>query len=262
MAIIITLTTDFGTQDHFVAAMKGAILSVAPRAAIVDVTHEVRAHDIQEGAFVLDEAWRSFPKKTIHVAVVDPGVGSRRRPLLVEAGGHYFVGPDNGIFALLCEREKKHVVRHVTNAKLFRHPVSQTFQGRDVFAPVAAHLARGVKPAAVGKRIDDYLKPYTLMPVHTGKRFWTGQVLKIDRFGNLITNYRLEEFAAVRERPFQLQAGVQVLDQLGDHYAAMPFGQAFVIAGSSGYWEICVNQGDAARLLGLAVGAPLELRIF
>jgi hypothetical protein len=259
---IITLTTDFGTQDHFVAAMKGVILGIAPRAAIVDVTHEIRAHEVAEGAFVVDEAWRSFPEKSIHVAIVDPGVGSARRPILVETGGHFFLGPDNGIFALLYEREKKHAVRHITNQKLFRHPVSRTFHGRDIFAPVAAHLATGVAPARLGRRIEDYRKPHTLLPVHTGKRFWTGQVLKIDRFGNLITNYRIEEFSAIRERPFHLQAGAQLLDTLALTYAENPFGQPFVIAGSSGYLEICVNQGNAARLLGCATGAPLELRIY
>ena len=259
---IITLTTDFGTQDHFVAAMKGAILAIAPRATIVDVTHEIAAHAVTEGAFVLDEAWRTFPKKTIHVAVVDPGVGSARRPVLVEAGGHYFLGPDNGLLALVYEREKKHKVRHVTNEKLFRHPVSRTFHGRDVFAPVAAHLAIGGTPASVGKLIDDYRKPPSFFPVHTGKRFWTGQILKVDRFGNLITNFALAEFDAVRTRPFEMQVGTRTLAQLLGTYAEAPFGEPFVVVGSSGYLEVCINQGHAARALGCEAGAPVELRIY
>lgn len=259
---IITLTTDFGTQDHFVAAMKGVILGIAPRATIVDVTHEVKPQEITEGAFVLDEAWRTFPKKTVHVAVVDPGVGTTRRPVLLEAGGHYFLGPDNGLLALVYEREKKHKVRHVTAAKYFRQPLSNTFHGRDVFAPVAAHLAKGASPASFGKLIDDYLKPQSFFPVHTGKRYWTGQVLKVDRFGNLITNYALESFAAVAERPFELQVGAHTLQKLVRTYGEAPYGEPMVMVGSSGYLEVAVNHGHAARLLGMVAGAPLELRLF
>lgn len=259
---IITLTTDFGTQDHFVAAMKGVILSRAPRATIVDVTHDIAPHAITEGAFVLDEAWRTFPRKTIHVCVVDPGVGSARRPVLVEAGGHYFLGPDNGVLALVYQREKKAKVRHVSNEKLFRHPVSRTFHGRDIFAPVAAHLAAGARPATVGPRIDDYRRPPSFFPGHTGKRFWTGQVLKVDRFGNLITNFAIAEFAQVLLRPFELQAGPRTLTQLTGTYADAPFGEPIVVVGSSGYLEICLNQANAAKFLGCEAGAPLELRIY
>ena len=259
---IITLTTDFGVQDHFVAAMKGVILGLAPRATIIDVTHEVRPHEITEGAFVLDAAWRTFPAKSIHVAVIDPGVGTARRPILVEAGGHYFLGPDNGVLALVYERETQHKVRHITAEKLFRQPVSRTFHGRDVFAPVAAHLAKGLRPAALGKLIGDYLKPQSFFPVHTGKHFWTGQVLKIDRFGNLITNYALERFPALREQPFELQVGTRTLSRLAATYAEAPFGEPVVMVGSSGYLEVAVNQGHAARLLGCATGAPLELRLY
>lgn len=258
---IITLTTDFGTQDHFVAAMKGVILSIAPRATIVDVSHEVRPHEITEGAFVLDEAWRTFPRKTVHLAVVDPGVGTARRPLLVEAAGHYFIGPDNGVLSLVCEREK-HKVRHITAEKFFRQPLSRTFHGRDVFAPVAAHLAAGQSPASFGKLIDDYLKPLSFFPVHTGKRFWTGQVLKVDRFGNLISNFALATFPTVGEREFELQVGTRTLSRLASTYAEAPFGEPVVMVGSSGYLEVAVNQGHAARLLGCGSGTPLELRIF
>jgi S-adenosyl-L-methionine hydrolase (adenosine-forming) len=228
----------------------------------VDVTHEIAPHAIAEGAFVLDEAWRTFPKKTVHVAVVDPGVGTSRRPVLVEAGGHFFVGPDNGVLALVCERERKHKVRAITNEKLFRHPVSRTFHGRDVFAPVAAHLARGLAPAKVGRLIEDYRKPPSFFPVQTGKRFWTGQVLKVDRFGNLITNFALGEFAAVRERPFALAVGGRVFTELRGTYGEAAWGEAFLYEGSSGYVEIAVNQGHAARALGFEAGAPLELRIY
>lgn len=259
---IITLTTDFGSQDHFVAAMKGAILSINPRATIVDVTHEVPAFEITQGAFLIDEAWRTFPKKTIHVVVVDPGVGTARRPILLEAGGHYFLGPDNGVLAMVYEREKKHKIRHVTNEKLFRQPLSRTFHGRDIFAPVAAHLSKGVTPAQTGKLIDDYLKLHTFFPVHTAKRAWTGQVLHVDRFGNLISNFLVDQFADIKTRPFEFAIGTEVLRRLALNYAEVGFGEPFVIVGSSGYLEVAVNQGHAARKLGCGPGAPIELRIY
>ena len=265
-ARIITLTTDFGTADHYVAAMKGVIWTVAPTARIVDVTHEVTAYEITEGAFVVDEAWRWFPKKTVHVAVVDPGVGSSRRPILVEAGGHYFVGPDNGIFAMVYqpmeERGEKVVVREITAERYFRHPVSRTFHGRDVFAPVAAHLAKGVPPARFGKRIEDYLKLHSFRPIRTSKRVWTGQVLRIDRFGNLITSFSVEEFEEIKTRPFELAIGTEKLHRLALNYAEVDAGEAFVIVGSSGYLEVSVNQAQAAKRLGCGVGAPVELTLY
>src|SRR5579885_3526225 len=137
---LITLTTDFGTSDHFAGTMKGVILAIAPRAAIVDITHEILPYDINEAAFVIAQAWRYFPKKTIHMVVVDPGVGSERRPILCEAGGQYFIAPDNGVLSMIYDSES-HRVRAITNPKLMRKEVSRTFHGRDVFAPAAAHLA-------------------------------------------------------------------------------------------------------------------------
>lgn len=248
------------------AAMKGVISTVAPAARVVDVTHDVPAYEITEGAFVVSEAWRWFPKKTVHVAVVDPGVGSSRRPILVEAGGHFFVGPDNGIFAMVYqpmeERGEKVVVREITAEKYFRHPVSRTFHGRDVFAPVAAHLAKGITPAQFGKRIDDYLKLHSFRPIRTSKRVWTGQVLRIDRFGNLITNFGVEEFEEIKTRPFELAIGTEKLHRLALNYAEVDPGEAFVIVGSSGYLEVSVNQAEAAKRLGCGVGAPVELTLY
>lgn len=262
----ITLTTDFGIDDHYVAVMKGVILGISPTATIVDVTHQVPAYDITEASFTVSEAWRWFPKKTIHVAVVDPGVGSARRPILVEAGGHYFVGPDNGIFAMvyqpMLERGERVRVREITAEKYFRKPVSRTFHGRDVFAPVAAHLAKGVTPASFGKPIDDYLKLHSFWPRRTSKRVWTGQVLKIDRFGNLISNFAIEEYEEIKTRPFELAIGTEKLHRLALNYAEVEPGEPFVIVGSSGYLEVSVNQTHAARRLGCGVGAPIELTIY
>ena len=163
---IITLTTDFGTSDPFAGTMKGVILGIAPNADIVDISHDVQSFEVPDGAFTIAQAYRYFPRKTIHVVVVDPGVGSTRRPLLAEMAGQYFIGPDNGLFSMIFAREQSKV-RHITNERYFLHPVSRTFHGRDVFAPTAAHLAAGVPPAQFGKRIDDYLQLTFHQPTRT-----------------------------------------------------------------------------------------------
>ena len=259
---IITLTTDFGVSDHFAGAMKGVILGIAPTANIVDITHEIRPFEIAEGAFTIYQAYRWFPRKTIHVVVVDPGVGTARRPILVEAAGQFFIGPDNGVLSMVYGKELKHKVRQITAEKYFLQPVSRTFHGRDIFSPVAAHLAAGVRPPAFGKPIDDYLKLSLDAPVRTGKRVWTGTILKIDRFGNLITNLHIDEFPGVRSRPFELQVGARRLARLALNYADSEEPEPFVIVGSSGYLEVACNQASAARVLGCGAGAPVELTVW
>ena len=211
---IITLTTDFGLTDHYTGVMKGVILGICPAARIVDITHECRAYEIGEAAFTVAQVYRYFPPKTVHVVVVDPGVGTARRPILVEASGQFFVGPDNGVFAFVLSDEK-HKVRAVTNAKYFLQPVSQTFHGRDVFAPVAAHLAKGVTAARMGKPIDNYLRPHSIKPERTARRGWTGSILKVDRFGNLITNFLASEFPHAVTGAFAMTVGLQTISRLG-----------------------------------------------
>jgi S-adenosylmethionine hydrolase len=262
LAPIITLTTDFGLSDHFVGVMKGVILGIAPAARIVDITHEIRPFEISEGAFTIHQAYRWFPRRTIHVAVVDPGVGTARRPILVEAAGQFFIGPDNGLLSMIYGKESKHKVREITAEKYFLKPVSRTFHGRDVFAPVAAHLAAGVRPAAFGRLITDYLKLSLDAPTRTGKRVWTGSILKVDRFGNLITNLHIDEFSSVRSRPFELQIGTRKLARLALNYADSDEPDPFVIVGSSGYLEVACNQASAARVLGCGAGAPVELTVW
>jgi hypothetical protein len=258
---IITLATDFGLSDHFVGVMKGVILGICPTARIVDITHDIGAFEIAEGAFVIAETYRWFPRGTVHVVVVDPGVGTARRPILVEAAGQRFLAPDNGVLSMVYAREE-HKVRAVTAKKLFLEPLSGTFHGRDVFAPVAARLAKGLPPAQAGKPIHDYLRLEFYKPVRTGKRFWTGAVLKIDRFGNLVTNFHVEEFPRMLTRPFEFAIGTRRLTQLVSTFADGPFGEPVLVAGSSGYFEVAVNQGSAARLLGVASGAPAELTLY
>jgi S-adenosyl-L-methionine hydrolase (adenosine-forming) len=258
---MITLTTDFGISDHFVGTMKGVIAGIAPRVPVVDVTHHIERFNILDGAFTIAEAYRYFPPKTVHVVVVDPGVGTSRRPLLVEAAGQYFIGPDNGVFSMILDETCK--VRAITNEKMFLGPpVSRTFHGRDIFAPCAAHLARGAKPAQFGKLVKDAVRLTSIAPERTGKRVWTGTVLKVDHFGNLITNFQAREFESLKTHPFEMLVGIQTVRRLALTYQECNIGELFVIEGSSGYWEVSTSQGSAAKLLGCGAQAPVELTLW
>jgi S-adenosylmethionine hydrolase len=258
--LIITLTTDFGTSDHFVGTMKGVILGIYPNAEIVDITHDVTPFQIPEAAFCVSQAYPFFPARTVHVVVIDPGVGTRRRPILVEAAGQFFVAPDNGVLSPVFSREK-HKTRHITSREYFLDNVSATFHGRDIFAPVAAHLRKGTPPSKFGKLIRDHLRS-DFEPVRTGKRFWAGSVVKIDRFGNLITNFRTAEFPQLAERPFQVIAGVLPVSRLVNTFAEGNPDELVLIAGSSGFYEVACNQGSAAKKVGCAPGSPVELAVY
>jgi S-adenosylmethionine hydrolase len=257
---ILTLTSDFGAADHYVGAMKGVILGICPRACIVDISHEVKPYQIAEGAYLVAQAYRYFPPKTVHVVVVDPGVGSARRPILIEAAGQYFIGPDNGALSMVYNREK-HKARLISAERYFRQPVSHTFHGRDIFAPAAAHIAAGVPAARMGKLIHDHLKSSSWKPQRTGKRTWTGQVLHIDRFGNIVTNFEAADFPDLEMRDFALNMGPREVSVLARTYAECGPGELFAIVGSSGYLEISVNQASAAKAVGCETGAPAELMI-
>jgi S-adenosylmethionine hydrolase len=258
---LVTLTTDFGLSDHFAGVLKGVILSICPAATVVDISHDVPAFDISQGAFLISQAFPYFPPKTIHVVVVDPGVGTARRPILVEADGHYFIGPDNGVLAMVYT-DRPHKVREITSEKYFLQPPSRTFHGRDIFAPAAAHLAAGVRAASFGKTIEDYLKLAFYKPQRTGRRMWCGSVLRIDRFGNLITNFHVVEFDAVRTRPFEISIGAHKVHRLALNYAEAQPGELSLIAGSSGYFEIAANQASAQRITGCGAGAPCDLTLY
>ena len=260
-APILTLTSDFGLSDHYVAVMKGVILSICPQARMVDISHGVGPFDVAEGAYLIAQAYPYFPRKTVHVVVVDPGVGTARRPILLEAAGQYFVGPDNGVLSMVYSREK-HKVRLISNDRYFRKPVSQTFHGRDIFSPVAAHLAAGVPPSRMGKLIQDYLRPSFEKPQRTGKRTWTGRILRIDRFGNIVTNFHTSEFPDLDRQNFSLALGPRQIGVLAHNYAECGPGELFVIVGSSGYLEVSVGQGSAARSIGCEMGAPAEVTIW
>jgi len=258
---LITFTTDFGLSDHFVGVMKGVVAGIAPAARVVDISHDVAPYNLTEAAFIIAEAWPHFPKRTIHMVVVDPGVGSARRPILAEAGGHLFVAPDNGVLSMVFDAAP-HNIRVISNPRFMRRDVSRTFHGRDVFAPAAAHLAKGAQPAAFGKRIDDYIRIEMTRPSRAGKDAWRGTILKVDRFGNLITNFAAREFAGINSRPFEMRAGTQRIHRLALTYAETEAGDLFVIVGSSGHLEIAANQASAAGLLGCSAGAPVELDLY
>ncbi len=259
-APILTLTTDFGLSDHYVGAMKGVILGICPRAQLVDISHQATPFEIGEGAYLLAQVYRYFPRKTVHLVVIDPGVGSARRPILMEAAGQYFVAPDNGVLSMVFSREK-HKIRLISNERYFLNPVSRTFHGRDIFAPVAAHLAAGVVPARFGKLISDYLRPGFEMPQRTGKHTWLGRILKIDHFGNIVTNFHVDDFPDLERRDFSLAIGAAQIGSLLHTYAECAPGELFVIAGSSGYLEVSVNQGSAAGRIGCQTGASAELTL-
>ncbi len=257
---VITLTTDFGLSDQYVGTMKGVIVGICPHAQIVDISHEVGPYGIAEGGYLVAQAYRFFPRGTVHVVVIDPGVGTSRRPILVEAAGQLFVAPDNGVLSLIYANEKTKV-RWITSEKYFLKNVSRTFHGRDIFSPVGAHLAAGISPAKMGKPVADYMRLHLEKPVRTARRGWTGAVLKVDRFGNLITNLPAQDFPDLEKRPFELSIGLETVHRLANSYAECGPGELFVIVGSSGYLEVSSSQASAAKILGCGAGAPVELRI-
>ena len=259
MARLITLTSDFGLSDHFVGTMKGVILGITPEAQILDICHEVRSFDILDGAFTIAQAYRHFPAWTIHVVVVDPGVGSHRRPLLVTTERHYFLCPDNGVLSLVLAGEE-HTVRHVTAEHYFLNPVSQTFHGRDIFAPIAAWLSRGVETSKFGDYVSDYVRFQPPKPKALNERLIKGVVLKVDKFGNVITNFTPEDLPMLFQEsppPFKIVAGKSEITKLNLAYAQSAPGDLFAIVGSTGYLELATSRGAAAKILGIDKGADV-----
>lgn len=250
---MITLLTDFGTADYFVPAVKGVLASLHPTAHLVDLTHDIPAHDVAAAAFTLGACYQDFPAGTVHLAVVDPGVGSARRALVVAAGGQYFVGPDNGIFSLVYAPAKDCRVFHATEAAFFRPTISPTFHGRDVFAPLAAWLAKGVAPEGFGTEIHDYVRLPWTRPQATSDSL-LGEILHVDSFGNCLTNFTAEELTLTQVTAATrfVLAGHEVR-QFATHFAAVPDANALLAyLGSAGYWEIALWRASAAQQLGVA----------
>lgn len=249
----ITLLTDFGSGDYFVGAMKGAILSVNPRASIIDITHDIPPQDVSAGAFTLLAACRSFPEETIHVAVVDPGVGSERLPILACAGNQFFVGPDNGLFSYVVEQDPSYRVFQISNSKLFRQPVSSTFHGRDVFAPVAAALSVGLAPDTVGGEIKDIVMLEPLAPIELGDRQVKGRILQIDHFGNCITNFTIDTLPGDN---WMLSINRRTITTFKRFFAEETPSREklFAIWGSAGFLEIAAQDTSAAKILAAKRG--------
>ncbi|MDE0102216.1 MAG: SAM-dependent chlorinase/fluorinase [Bryobacterales bacterium] len=246
---LLTLTTDFGLRDHYVGVMKGVIAGIAPEVGVIDITHDVPAFSIPEGAFAILQAYRWFPSGTAHVVVVDPGVGSHRNAVAARAGGHVFVAPDNGVLSFVFERHPEFEVRAIDT----RHglaEISRTFHGRDLFAPAAARLMAGLRFDQVGPRVREPVMLHSMEP--TARR---GRVLHVDRFGNLVTNFRAGQLGS-REG---LQLGSASVFVRVESYAEAPAGDPFLIEGSSGYLEVSANRASAAQLLGVRAGAEIAI---
>lgn len=259
---VITLTTDFGLADHFVGVMKGVILNINPEVELVDLSHQVAAYDIFDGALLIAQSYRYFPPGTIHLVVVDPGVGSNRRPILAATARHKFVAPDNGVLSFIYDSEPSPEVRHITADRYFLKPVSNTFHGRDIFSPVAGWLSKGVEAAKFGELITDYVRLAVPGPRRLPGGTVTGVVLRVDNFGNLITNLTSQDVPELlSERPpaFTITINQQTVTCLRASYSAGKPSELFAILGSSGYLEICTNRGSAARVLNASRGGEVKL---
>jgi S-adenosylmethionine hydrolase len=253
---IITLTTDFGASGWFAAAMKGVIAGIAPDARVVDVTHEIAGQDLLAGAFVLAQCFRNFPRDTVHVAVVDPGVGSPRRAIAVKSQDYFFLAPDNGVLTLALAAVDDRVplqIRSIENERLFNHPVSRTFHGRDIFAPVAAHLANGVAFQEVGPAIENIARLEIAEPTLTKKGI-EGCVMFVDRFGNLITNIAARHLEELPSGPKSFRLGLRAIRKFGRFYAEVPLGVPIALIGSSNFVELCVNGGSAQKKFHAKIG--------
>jgi S-adenosylmethionine hydrolase len=259
---LVTLTTDFGLNDHFVGTIKGVILDIAPEAEIVDVCHAVQAFDVLDGALTIAQAYSYFPNGTVHLVVVDPGVGTARRPILLSTGRHYFVAPDNGVLSLVYAREERLQVRHIDAAHYYRQPVSNTFHARDIFSPVAAYLAKGVEVAKFGEEITDFVRFNAPKPKAAEANTLRGVILKVDRFGNMITNFTPQDVPALfQANPpgFKILVGKREITEIHANYAGGAPNEVFGILGSMGYLEIAANRAAAAQIIGSGKGSEVNI---
>ncbi len=259
---VVTLFTDFGHQDPFVGIMKGVILSVCPTAVVVDLCHETAAYDILGGSFLLLSAVRFFPARTIHVAVVDPGVGSPRRPILAQIDDQFFVAPDNGLLSYPLASGTVQAVRVITAREYLLPQRSATFHGRDVFAPVAGHLARGVPPERFGPEITDPVRLPIPRPRRDSSDRLVGEIVWIDHFGNCITNIpgeALEAFAGGQTRRLRAILDGRELGPVVRFFAEVTPGGGGAVIGSTGHLELFINRGHLARKWGVGTGASVVL---
>lgn len=251
---IVTLLTDFGTKDPYVASMKGVLLNINPECRVVDITHQIPPQDIREGAFVLANAFSYFPKGTIHLAVVDPEVGGTRNPILIVTDRFFFIGPDNGIFSLALREERMKSAYVLTERRFFLPEISSTFHGRDIFAPVAGHLTLGIPPKAFGKRIGSF-KTLKLPDPMVKKERLIGEVIHVDSFGNLITNIDRMTFSQFHQgSPFHIKVNKSIISRLSKGYWEGKKGDPIALFGSGGFLEIAVREGNAQKRLQIKKG--------
>ena len=264
---IITLLTDFGTGAEYAGLMKGVILSINPSAAIVDITHQIESQDIVQAAFSIYSSYAYFPEGTVHLVVVDPGVGSERSLLAVEMKKQFFIAPDNGVLTLLFNEGKITSLIRITNSKYFLTSVSRTFHGRDIIAPVGAHLSGGIDVRRLGTEIDlrDVVHLDCLYARISENGELVGKIVAIDDFGNLITNIDFKKMSEVpltgKEKKIRIKIGSRVITGLSEIYNSVPSKTPLALIGSRGYLEIAVNKGNAARVLKAEKGDEVRVMV-
>ena len=267
---VIALTTDFGQADGYVGTMKGVILGICPRAEMVDVSHEIRPQAVRQAAYVLHTAAPYFPAGTVHLVVVDPSVGTARRPIVVQTERATYVAPDNGVLSLVLAQDPARLAVHLTasataaTARYCLPEISATFHGRDIFAPAAAHLASGVDPHCMGDLLplSDLVTLSALHPKPQADGSWQGEILHVDRFGNLVTNYQFPMTSEQYANPdlhFAVEAGGEWVVGLSRTYADVAPGELVAYVGSSGYLEVAVREGNASVRLDVDVGDPVQI---
>lgn len=253
--MVIALLTDFGTKDYFVGAIKGVILAINRNAKIIDITHEIPPQDVKSAGFTLRACYRNFPEKTIFVAVVDPGVGSDRRAILVETPEYVFIAPDNGLISFIFEEAESYRAFEITEKKYLAGQISRTFHGRDIFAPVAAHLSNGVLPEEFGIEINDFVRFSDSKVQKISENLFEAEIIHIDRFGNLITNFQGSDLLG----KFYIEICGNIIKKHYDYFAEAKQGEIFSIAGSAGFLEIAAFRDSAQKLLNVKVGEKLRL---
>lgn len=260
---VITLLTDFGLQDEYVGVLKGVILSKNPKATIVDISHGIDAHDIAAAAYALKSSYSFFPEGSVHAAIVDPGVGTERAIIAAQCRRHLFLAPDNGLLAPILRDGLAAGIYRVENEDLYRHPVSPTFHGRDIFAPVAAHLSMGLSIEALGPSLgmDQVQSLATQGPRILSAKELEGRVVAIDRFGNLITNVHSDDMAKLEGRAMTINIGNHTIESLVENYAQIGSKIPMAVIGSRGCLEIAIYSGNAARTLNMAKGEIVRVKV-
>ena len=260
MAPVISIITDFGIEDTYAGVLKGVILSISPGCSIIDITHHIPPQDVRAACFALSTSYKYFPRGTIHLVIVDPGVGGKRRPLLIETEDYFFIGPDNGVFTAALGIQGLKSVIELTEGKYFLAEVSSTFHGRDIFAPVAAHLANGCPPSSFGTPVSDYVlldlpQPAVLKPGEA-----QGTIVHIDRFGNLVTSFSREHIKQMTDnRTFRIECAGRIITKIVPSYSFAQPGELCGVFGSSNYLEISVTNGSARDMLNAQCGDCVKI---